>query len=300
MNHSRKTDQELQNRRRLVQSQESQISNFDQIMVKNETAIESRLNDARVEWKQSESILRTTISELQTKIGEFEIKTAELNDANKALKTKNHDYKAKMISFKLKMDEMSGQISLQRSNFESSFEKERRQYEETIQKLQQEAEKQRNDIERISRELEQAHEKNKKMKCYVKNVQKKESILQNSLNEQKNQLEREKQLIIGNAKTQNFLAESQFASKLEERKNRWEKEKRKIFSYVADQFRQFFNPIEVIDEISFKSVISRVRDELIRMQNTDIEIRRLVGADSRQRTEDAVAQIVIGQSEMFY
>ena len=43
-----------------------------------------------------------------------------------------------------------------------------------------------------------------------------------------------------------------------------------------------------------------MRDELIRMQNTDIEIRRLVGADSRQRTEDAVAQIVIGQSEMFY
>lgn len=296
----RNYQQENQKMNRLIQSQESQISNFDKIQSDNETASQKHYNEALIEWKQTEHSYRESISNLTMKNDELEIQISKLNEVNKQLKLKIHNHKAKILSMKLQNDELAKNFNEKKIELDNQYLNEKNSYEETVKNLQNKLEEQRLDIEKLAKQLSCSKNKVKTLKCDMKNAKEQQTIFQRSLEEQRSQLEREKQLIVGSAKAQTLFVENEFASKLDERINHWEKEKKKIFSYVADQFRQFFNPIDVIDEVSFKNVIANVKQELIKLQSMEIEIRRLVGAQSNQRTEDAVAQIVIGQDDLYY
>ena len=114
-----------------------------------------------------------------------------------------------------------------------------------------------------------AHKKLVQMRSCCQEIKiEKEKLIKEvqTLNEQ---IEREKQIAQANAKTQILKAQSEFTQKLDEQKGLCEKEKRKYFTYVADQFRQFFNPQEVIDEKSFREVILRVKNELSKVTSHD-------------------------------
>jgi hypothetical protein len=50
---------------------------------------------------------------------------------------------------------------------------------------------------------------------------------------------------------------------------------------------------EPVDEESFRGLLSRVRNELKRLIESEAVIRRLIGAGPRQSTDDAVARLLI-------
>jgi predicted sulfurtransferase len=61
-------------------------------------------------------------------------------------------------------------------------------------------------------------------------------------------------------------------------------------AFAADHFRMFLNIEEGIDEEAFKRMIMKVKDQITQLETSDMVVRRLVGADQGQRTEDAVVQ----------
>ena len=83
-------------------------------------------------------------------------------------------------------------------------------------------------------------------------------------------------------------------ARFSEQKTKWEAEKRRLLAFVADELRQFFNANEAIDERAFRSIITKAKEEITRLQKADSAIRRMVGASTRQTTDDAVAQLVLG------
>ena len=111
------------------------------------------------------------------------------------------------------------------------------------------------------------------------------------------QLERQKKLVETNSKIELMNAQSSLNTKIEEETKKFEDEKRKIYSTIADTFRQFLSVGSCLNEKSFKSTIYKARDELARLTSLDNSVRRLVNAEINQKTDDAVAQIVISQSK---
>jgi hypothetical protein len=83
-------------------------------------------------------------------------------------------------------------------------------------------------------------------------------------------------------------AESECAAKINEQ--------RTDIAYAADSFKQFFNPQDVIDERTFRQIIGRAREELQILGETNAAVRRIAGAAAHQKTDDAVAQAVMGRS----
>ena len=81
----------------------------------------------------------------------------------------------------------------------------------------------------------------------------------NELQALKEQCERDKKLAESSLKTAVLNAENNFNSRLDEQKTTFENDKRRLYAYVADSFKQFFNPHENIDERTFKSTINRAK-----------------------------------------
>jgi hypothetical protein len=61
-----------------------------------------------------------------------------------------------------------------------------------------------------------------------------------------------------------------------------------MFAFVIDQFRQFFNPENGIEEDAFEGIMIRAKEAIARLIQSDQVVMRLVRADPRQKTEEAV------------
>lgn len=288
-------EQEMEKLKRLIENQEIQLSQFDKIKEETEAEHQNQLNQIQMKQRKAESELREQNRAMAQNLEEMNNNDKINRQKIEKLEAKLSDYKAKRLAVTMQRDQIAIEFENKKTDLVNSFKKERENYEMTIKQLQIDADSQRGDMMKLSQQLSISANKLKKAKYYVKSMKKEQCDFNRNLAEEKDQLEREKQMIINNAKAQTLISESQYSAKLEENRSHYEKEKMKIFSFVADQFHQFFNPIEVIDESSFKMVVSRVKDELTKLLITDETVRKLVGADPTQKTEDAVALIVVGQ-----
>ena len=105
-------------------------------------------------------------------------------------------------------------------------------------------------------------------------------------------LDRERSLNKAAIREATLGAETDFKKKLQEAKATYEEEKRQLLLYAFEEFRAFFNPSEVMDERSYRELLSTIRSELKRLSDSETMIRRLTGASSRQPTDDVVAELM--------
>jgi hypothetical protein len=76
---------------------------------------------------------------------------------------------------------------------------------------------------------------------------------------------------------------------------RKQSEQRRVFGFVADTFKQFLEGRDAVDERSAKNIVTRAKSELAALKEANAAIRRIIGANPGQRTDDAVAQALIGR-----
>ena len=182
----------------------------------------------------------------------------------------------------------------------NKFEKEKKQivksYEKAVRDITEQCNTHRSDVEKLAKILAETEKKLKQSKSNVVQAKRDNMKLAADLQSQKEQNDRDKKLAESTTKTAILNAETNYNSRLEEMRSKYETDKRRLYAFVADNFKQFFNPHENIDDRSFKSIISRARDELSHHIQSDLAIRRLVGAASHQKTDDAVAQVLMNNS----
>jgi chromosome segregation ATPase len=164
------------------------------------------------------------------------------------------------------------------------------EYDRSLAELQDHSDKQRTDFQQIQAQLVKSDKFTKQLQRKLANMRQTIDGLTQDLAIKMKQLEREKRLTETCTRAKILAAESSFAQQLVELKGRFECEKRRLMAFSADHFRQFLNIEEGIDEEAFKRTIMKVKDEIARLAASDVAVKRLVGADQGQRTEDAVAQ----------
>jgi chromosome segregation ATPase len=165
-------------------------------------------------------------------------------------------------------------------------------YESTLSELKAQCASHRMDFEALSRELTEAQDRNRKAKTAIRSLKRERLQLQNQIQTLIAHNERDNQVHQAMVKNAQLSAESAIARKAQDAKAEIQEERRRIFCFAADEFRAFFNPGEAIDGRAYRSLLGRVRNELKRLADTDLAVRRLVGAGPRQSTDDAVAQLL--------
>jgi len=154
----------------------------------------------------------------------------------------------------------------------------------------------RKDIQTLADELAQSEKRNKEAKDTIRDLRREIARLEKELKAQEEQMEREKKVTEAAAKSVVMSVQSDCVTKLNEQKSQWYKEKRELLGFAAHAFKQFFHLQNVIDESAFKRIVNRAKEELALLTELNTAVRRIVGAASNQRTDEAVYQAVRGRA----
>ena len=233
--------------------------------------------------------------------------TSNLSEANQTITEADaqlQKYKKIISTQKSSIQECKAELQATKQQYEIALKKlsdrsgiEKKQlvdsYEKAIRELTEQSDKQSNDLIRLSEGITKKEKRIKEFKSTIAQLKHDNAKLEKDGKLREEEFARENKIAQTAIKGAAMSAESQYTAKLSEQKTKWEAEKRRILAFVADELRQFFNANEAIDEKSFRSIITKAKEEINRLQRTDAAIRRMVGATCRQTTDDAVAQLVI-------
>lgn len=201
-------------------------------------------------------------------------KEREINDLHKDLK--NKDYQ-----FDERLEDEKQQLS--------------RTFQLAIDQLNEQCEKHRLDVEKMAKVVSD----NEKSVAIIKSenlILKKEKLkTDQDMKSLSTKFDREKKLMETIFTSKRIQYETAVNQKLNDERTRFEAEKRKMCGFAIESFKMFFDANVVIDEKSYRHVIEVAHDELDKLTRMDASIRRIVGAREGQTTEDAVAQVIMGQ-----
>jgi hypothetical protein len=167
------------------------------------------------------------------------------------------------------------------------------EYERVIIDFRERCEKQREDIEKLTLELSEVEKRVKAGRVKILELKRMNVRKEKDIETQGKQIEREQKLREAATRAAVLNAEEMYGTKLEDCRAQWETEKRKIFGFIADNFKQYFNPQDLIDERTIKQVVKKAKKELVALNEDNGAVRRIVGAQPYQKTVDAVAQALI-------
>lgn len=300
-----KTNNELANSsqqyKRELQSLKVEYRDYKEKKEDTETTLIEKHEDEQRLWGQEKAQL---LAQLHETSRIYDQKNSSFSGTIAENQTFIERLQQKVQHQKLTITEKEEEIArLKESNEEAlrdltnKTEKEKKQliqtYEKAVAEITDQCNAHRLDVEKMAKSLSEMDKKLKQAKMSVSQFKRENVKAVNELQAMKEQCERDKKLAESSLKTAVLNAENNFNSRLDEQKSKCENDKRRLYAFVADSFKQFFNPHENIDERSFKSIVNRAKDELSRLVASDVAVRRLVCASAHQKTDDAVAQVLM-------
>ena len=286
-----------QRQKRQINSLEQELTDKQQQQEESEAALVAQQQRLRTEQVSIENELRNQIQTLSSNNDGLTAQVGDLESALSQMKRQLQDAKSLVVEKEKQITKLqTGQTDLEhemRKQSESEKISITETYERTIAELRQQCEDQRQDMKRLESEMQIVEKGEKATKTSMSQLKAAYEKLQREMAARLEQAECERKLVESTAKSRIVAAETTYRAKSEENKARFESEKRKIFVFVADQFRQYFDPHETIDENSFRAMILRVKEALNRLTVCDNSVRRLVGAEFQQRTDEAVCHAML-------
>ena len=179
--------------------------------------------------------------------------------------------------------------------YESEKDHMRKTFEQSLDELRKQCTQHREDVKRLSEQLNAEELSNIDMKNAMNKLNKEKCKLNRELSLVKEQMEREKTLLETECRARLVSAQSNYERKLDEERSKNEEDKRSIYSFIANEFHEFYKPTDRINESTFKNVVRDVRESILSLLHSDSTIRSILGAVDGQTTEDAVAQILLNQ-----
>lgn len=266
-----------------------------------EDQFETQTKFSLLEKQRLEENYQEQIRNLTEEFNDTAAFVREHEDEIAQLKQEKEEEKAKVAEREREINRLRRENEeLKQSKIDRNYEDENNlisNYEKAVEEQKIQCEGHRSDVEKLTNQLASTEKQLKHYKEKIIEMKKERAIAEVELRKEVEQAERQKKLIETSTKIELMNTKSTLNAKLEEENKKYETEKRKIFSTIADTFRQFFTIDSSLNEKTFKSTLFKARDELARLTSLDKSIRRLVNAEVNQKTDDAVAQIVISQSK---
>lgn len=297
-------DNLIQKMKKEAMQNSQDIENLRSEKVQMETELKKMNENALAvlsnKMSEKEETLKKELSQINKKLNETE---AEKNETQRQLDVCKKMLQSEKLNVRKLEDELSkirNEMNDKEVKSQQRLKDEKKQmkesFERTFDQLRQQCETYRNDVQKMAKSISDSEEMLKKAKIQVSSLQSERNHLYEVLKSNEEANNRQKKLFETSLKAKLMAQDTEYNRKLEDLQGENELNLRKIFSFVADSFRAYFNPCIQIDEKSFRIVIEKVRREMERLNEVDTSIRRLLGASDHQSTEDAVAQMLFERS----
>lgn len=267
---------------RIFDSQKSDIQN----------AVDTAVQNLKHQYQNEISRLNNELNKAKEQLDEAAEKIIRLKKA----------YRTQKETYQQLADEMS---TITLTNEQAISEQVHRNHEERrmieqecnekISLMQAELSSYKSQFDMLTKDIQKKDKKLYSYKETISNLQLENGRLERELNVKIEEMDRTSKLVESTSRNAGLIAEANYTQKLNELRINFDSEKRKLFSFVATEFRQYFDPRDSIDENSFKHVLTSVSKALNDLRKTDDQIRRLVNANEDQNTDDAVAQIILSR-----
>jgi chromosome segregation ATPase len=169
------------------------------------------------------------------------------------------------------------------------------EHERVIADFRARCEKQRGDVENLTAELAEAEKRFKGAKARIFELKQINLRQEKDIEAKAKQIEREQKLREASTRAAMLNAETAYAAKLDDHRSQWDADKRRVLLFIADAFKPYFSPQDLIDERTIKNVVNKAKKELTALNEANTAVRKIVGAQPYQNTADAVAQAMIGR-----
>jgi hypothetical protein len=165
-------------------------------------------------------------------------------------------------------------------------------YETALTRLTKQCDTHWKELETDSCDLAESKARNRKAKSLIVALKRERLQLQSNIDSLAMKSQRDAEVRKATVRNVQPTAQSTVTQKLQDLKARFGNEKWRIFSIAADWFRAFFNAADSIEELLPRQLLSGVKNELRRLAESDVLVRRLVRAALKQSTDDAVAHLL--------
>ena len=249
------------------------------------------------EYAQREEEINTELSKVRGQLDSVssqleteEAKSAELTEELQKAQDEIKNATAMLVKAN---EESEKKLVSSEERHESEKKTMEEEFNNTVEELKSQNKTLQSDIETISSKLASNETKIKTLRQRVLKLQEERSRNVEESKRAAAQMEREKLLLDAQARTRILEEQAQMNTKMLELQSSHEGEKKRIFNTFADKFRKFCNPLKSLDEREYKASVERAFDEYSRLSQADVTIRRMLSAQDKQTTEDAVAQMLV-------
>jgi hypothetical protein len=160
-------------------------------------------------------------------------------------------------------------------------------------KLQRKLAKARETIAELSKTKDEYAQRLQRAELKISTMEQEKATITGDGQALRRQFEREKKLAEASIQATKLAIESLYYQRLEEQRAKFGSEKREFFAKSIDTFRDFFNPELPLNDQTVAIVLGKAREELDRLSAADRVIRQLLDVSPRQKTDEAVAELLI-------
>lgn len=262
-----------------------------------QAAVDKVINEAKAEVEQKNVDLQQSVDKAQKTIADQEKKNTDndkkikdLEAALNQLTTEKLELNAALNTIKAESEEREAELMKKCEEEKAAI---KAQFDSAVQQLSAQCAKQLEDITKMAADNSTNEQKMIAIRAAAKKILCEKRKAESDAKFAQEQFERNRRLVEAQARAKIVNAENLFNSKLEEERAAHESDQRRIFTFVAEAFKNFFNPSANFSERNFRQMIEQVKDELTRLNTSDENIRRMLGAGEKQTTEDAVAMLLL-------
>jgi chromosome segregation ATPase len=162
-----------------------------------------------------------------------------------------------------------------------------------VLQLRNQAEAHRKDLENVTQQFAEGEKNQKRSHRKISALRSERKRLRNEVRELSERYDREKKLTEAVWKRESVQFKEDCEERVREVEMRVNDEKQRLVSWVKKEFRGLCDIEESFGEESFPSVLGKIRNEMNKLIDGDVAVRRLVGAAYGQSTEEAVARFVL-------
>jgi len=263
---------------------------FEEEKKKNRENSLSEIKNLKFKYESEIQVLKLKIDELSHALDDEKARAANLKHACRYYKN-NNEKNTKELSMQINESHIIHSAELDRQCVEHNI---------MVETLNEDIETLTKQNKSLSDELNHYKEESEKSCKTIEHLQSKIRHLKQDIQRIEEQskikieeYERSSKLSDANSKATIMQYETKLSSMINELKMKIENEKRTILSFVIDEFRQYFDPNENIDDASFKKVVFKAKESLNKYKQSDSSIRRLIGVSNSQTTEDAIAELIL-------
>jgi DNA repair exonuclease SbcCD ATPase subunit len=284
--------------------QTSQIEQLQRELAEAKAAHEASARDELVRHEDHIQFLKGqyqgTLSEYQARIQQMTQELAQEKSQRSVLKKAISALKKKLTATERTTEtsrkDTEGAAARLRQRLDEELKAARAVSDEKIAQLTSKSTELTATNEKLTEYVQSLEQKNAQLSKESRALRRKKSQLESQLASQTESSARERQLAQAQLKSAELNAETKAQSAIAASKTEGQREAKKMISIFAEEFRSVIDPLETFEIASFPEMVRRARQELTRLNDEIMGVRRVVNPLPGQTLHDAVAQAVYGAS----